>query len=376
MTLSVWHFSRDDFARRVLRNLKIAESLSLFAPRRTGKTRFVQKDLCRLADQDGLQPLYVDLWEVPHDSAQALINAFRRAAHELETEKSATKRSLTQEVSSFRILGIAAELVPFERPEEPDEPLSCMRFWFDRVIARSDRPILLIVDEAQQMALDKDGGGVAAALRSALTSHTDRVRSFFTGSSQHNLSLLLDQANAPFYLFAQRIVLPQLGRDFVDYVADEFEAVATQHTLDRDALEESFIRLGHAPGPFIDMVSAMLMANTPDIGPYEERALLAVRERVEGMIRQQRLGMRELAVAARIAHGLSYTSREALARYKALEGGKRNVAASQVHRAVEKLVALSLVDRGRGHGEAYIASWEFASYVRTHFPIERITGTP
>ena len=118
------------------------------------------------------------------------------------------------------------------------------------------------------------------------------------------------------------------------------------------------------------------MANTPDIGPYEDRALAAVKERVEGMISKQGLGIRELAVAARIAHGLSYTSQEALAHYQALEGGKRKVAASQVHRAVEKLVNLSLVDRGRGHGEAYIASWEFASYIRTLLPHERITGTP
>ena len=373
--LSVWHFSREDFARRVLTQLQIAESLSLFAPRRTGKTRFVVKDLCWLAYQDGFQPLYVDLWEVPHDSAQALINAFRRAAYELETPASATKRTLTQEVLSFRILGVGAELAPIERPEEPDEPLSCMRFWFDRVIAKSEGPILLIVDEAQQMALDTNGAGVAAALRSALTSHANHVRSFFTGSSQHNLSLLLDHASAPFYQFAQRVVLPQLDRAFVDYVADEFEAVATLLKLDRDALYASFIRLGHAPGPFIEMVSAMLMANTPDIGPFEDRALFAVRERVESMIKKHSLGIRELAVAARISHGLSYTSREALARYKALEGGKRNVAASQVHRAVEKLVALSLIDRGRGHGEAYIASWEFANYVKARFPVETISGT-
>lgn len=370
--LNAWHYRRDELAQRVLNNYEITESLSLFAPRRTGKTRFVKNDLCRLASEAGYAPLYVDLWANRHDCAQSLIDALRRASEALTVPDSSLGRSLAQPVTGFRILGLGVDLGPEVRANEPTDSLSKIRYWFDRVISESGHPILLIVDEAQQMAIDRDGVAVASALRAALTAHSDRVRSFFTGSSQHNLSRLLDDASAPFYQYAQRIELPQLGNDFVTYLADRFEQSAPQHSLDRPRLMDAFQRLGHAPGPFVEMMTAMLLENSIDIEPYERRALWAVQERIELVISEYGLGIRELAVAARIAHGLSYTGREARSAIQRLEGTKFPIAATQVHRVVEKLVNLSLVDRGRGHGVVQIASWEFLSYLLAHFPIERV----
>lgn len=51
-----WHFSRQELASQTLPVLSSgpAQALTLFAPRRTGKTEFLLKDLAPLAEESGI----------------------------------------------------------------------------------------------------------------------------------------------------------------------------------------------------------------------------------------------------------------------------------------------------------------------------------
>ena len=61
----LWHFERRDFRRSVLALLNDgpASILTLFAPRRTGKTEFLIKDLAPLAEKAGHRVIYASFWQ-------------------------------------------------------------------------------------------------------------------------------------------------------------------------------------------------------------------------------------------------------------------------------------------------------------------------
>lgn len=61
----IWHCPRPALAKRYLALLQAGPvvSTTIFAPRRTGKTVFLRKDLTPAADAAGFTVAYVDLWQ-------------------------------------------------------------------------------------------------------------------------------------------------------------------------------------------------------------------------------------------------------------------------------------------------------------------------
>ena len=367
MDRSIWHFHRRVFAERVIANYEWTHTQTLFSPRRTGKTQFVMRDLVPAAEARGLTPVYVDMWANRNETAESLVQSLRRAHEQLTAPQSRTMRTLKQPVTSVRVLGTGVSLGPAHEAGEPDNPLSRIAFWLESLLDAISGEILLIVDEAQSMATAPDGGDAAAALRSVLQIHDQTLLAFFTGSSQHNLARLLDDASAPFYQFGQRLNLPRMEREFSDFIGERFEYAAPHLPLDRAALYEALRALDHMPGPFVEMGKNMLMAGDNEIPTFLAAERAAVDDRVEAMIESRKLSLRELAVAARIAHGLPYSSRAALAYCEAIEGTGQKLRGAQAQRCLNKLTDAGLVDRGYGHGEVFIATSAFAEYLRRRY---------
>ena len=80
-----WHFERRDFTAHVLSLLTEgpAGALSLFGPRRTGKTEFLLKDLAPRAQRRGHRVIYASFWQSPLSPLAVLLDA-------LETRPSAS----------------------------------------------------------------------------------------------------------------------------------------------------------------------------------------------------------------------------------------------------------------------------------------------
>lgn len=367
MDRSIWHFQRTRFAEQVIANYEWTNTQTLFSPRRTGKTQFVMRDLVPAAESSGLTPVYVDMWANRNEPAESLVQSLRRAHEQFTVPRSRTMRTLKQPVTGVRVLGTGLSLGPVHESNEPDNPLSKIAFWLESLLGVIDGEILLIVDEAQSMATAPDGGDVAAALRSVLQIHDQAVLAFFTGSSQHNLARLLDDASAPFYQFGQRLNLPRMEREFSDFICERFEHAAPHLSLDRTALYDALCALDHMPGPFVEMVKNMLMAGDNEVSAFLAAERAAVDDRVEAMIESRKLSLRELAVAARIAHGLPYSSRAALDYCETIEGTGQRLLGAQVQRCLNKLINAGLVDRGYGHGEVFIATSAFGEYLRRRF---------
>jgi len=363
-----WHYPRKSFAQLVINNYQAIRALTLYSPRRTGKTAFVLGDLVPSAIAANLTPIYVDLWSNQQNTARAIISMLRRSYVELTVADTRAGRTLQQPVERIQALGFGVTLGELPEPDEPDDDLSRIEYWFHKVLDASGRPVLLIVDEAQQIALDPQGDAVAGALRSVLQTQAHRLLAFFTGSSQHNLAAMFDDARAPFYQFGQQLRLPALERDFTDHVATCFETIATTLELDRDKLFAAFEALDCRPGPFREMTDGLLVANSDDIDAYLEQQKTDDRQRVELMLENRSLSIRETLVAARVAHGCEYASLRARQYYARYENKVKPLNAGLVDRAVKRLCEANIIDRGRGHGALRIASSALADLLRERFP--------
>lgn len=62
--MSSWHYPRLAFANYILDGMKedLLSRVSLFAPRKRGKTQFIKSDVMPLCYKRGILPVYVDFW--------------------------------------------------------------------------------------------------------------------------------------------------------------------------------------------------------------------------------------------------------------------------------------------------------------------------
>lgn len=363
-----WYFSRREFANQLLASYGAIQTHTLYSPRRTGKTYFIHGDLVPAALAANLVPIYIDLWIHKRDVGVAIVNALRRAHTDITRPATRIGRSLAQPVTRVEAFGFGITLADTPDPAEPADKLSRIGYWFNRVVDATDKRVLLIVDEAQQIALDSDGDAVGAALRSLLQMYAGRVWAFFTGSSQHNLALMFDDAKAPFYEFGQRMGMPKLGPEFVEHLADRFEETARHLSLDRVRLIEIYESLDRRPGPIRDLLTVMLRAGSHDIEPYAETMRADEQARAELLLAQRELTPIELHVLARLACGRPYTSMAARRYYATITGAANPVNAGTVARVVSRMSEAGLIDRVGGRGKPRIALASVREYLTSHYP--------
>ena len=81
MTGDLWHFPRGELAERVLGTLAHgpAQALSLFAPRRAGKTEFLVRDLAPHAAAKGHRVIYASFWQAPLSPLAVLLHALEKS---------------------------------------------------------------------------------------------------------------------------------------------------------------------------------------------------------------------------------------------------------------------------------------------------------
>ncbi len=154
-----WHFERRDLATRTLSLLTDgpAHALTMFAPRRTGKTEFLIKDLAPLAEDKGHRVIYASFWQAPLSPLAVLLHAL--------------ELSLKKGKFSDRIRNTALVLAPKLRLSAPipgakveaeidltaldKKPPSELLLYMDDLLerlARKRKATILMLDEVQELA--------------------------------------------------------------------------------------------------------------------------------------------------------------------------------------------------------------------------------
>ncbi len=369
MTRDPWHFQRDELAGQVFTTLAHgpAQALSLFAPRRAGKTEFLVQDLAPHAEANGHRVIYASFWQAPLTPLAVLLHALEKSrergglADRIRTSawRIAPKLKLSASVPGTGT-GAEAEIDLTRLKGEPPTNLLLHLDDLLGLVSKRGTPTILLLDEVQELARSSTSKSLVAALRTGLDKRRDGLKAVFTGSSREGLAAMFSDREAPFFHFATPIDLPALGSGFVDHVVAVFRRTS-KRTLGRDAMLDAFDRLHRNPYFFRLLVQRMLY----DPEHTVDSALEDVRERIATELGYPEawLGLTALQreTARALAEGGSRPySRDFRTALGAAMGGDVPTAA-RVQAALRRLERLGIADAARGVWE--LADPGFAGWI-------------
>lgn len=232
--------------------------LALFAPRRVGKTFFLDQDLAPAARAGGYVPVYADVWLQRASPLDAINHALEEALDDATVPTSAVGKSAKTPVKKLGGLGASVEFgdAPTRRalPAQAELRLDAL---VARLSAAAARPVLLMLDEVQSVAEHPQGQAIIATLRAVLQKHRRKVLGVFTGSSQEALAAMMAASGGPMYQFAQLVNFPSLGDEYLELLAQHFAKVHKGKRLVLADLRRVFDHIGHKPALMKDVVKAM-----------------------------------------------------------------------------------------------------------------------
>ena len=363
-----WHFERTGFSARILTLLTggPAQALTLFAPRRTGKTEFLLKDLAPLAESRGHRVIYASFRQAPLSPLAVLLHALEtslkrgRAGDGIRSAALALapRLSLSGPVSGA---GVKAEI---DLTALEGEPPGDLLLHLDDLLERASRKrkaTILLLDEVQELARARGNAPLVAALRTSLDKRSDRLKAVFTGSSREGLAAMFSARQAPFFHFATPIELPALDAPFVDHVLGAFRKVA-RRTLKRRDMLSAFERL-HA-NPYFFRVLVETLLHDPALGV--EAALAQVRERIAADLGYPNTWLSLTPVQRATAQVLAGgAGRPFSRRFREMAGialGEETPPAARIQAALRRLERLGLADTHTG--DWALVDHEFAAWIR------------
>lgn len=261
--------------------------LFLAAPRRTGKSTFLQADLQPVLESHGAVVVYVDLWaHKARDPADLIAEALARVlvSYQGKLAKAANKAGVTS-------VGLGSWLkIDTARIGKPDG--ATLTDALRGLCEASGKPVALVIDEAQHALSSTAGENAMAALKSARDQLNRpgeiKLMLVMSGSDRDKLLRLVNTSGAPFY--GSGITrMPLLGQGYVDHAA---QLIAAQRPdlgpIDTHTLMQAFELMGQRPQFFAravsDAINPLLAANGEQ--RFEQSVLQAAREQQHNDARQ------------------------------------------------------------------------------------------
>lgn len=231
--------------------------LFLAAPRRTGKSTFLQADLKPALERKNIVVVYVDLWaDQRRDPGVLIADAIARALQpRLGIVARAAKATGLESVNIAGALRIDTTKIGKVDGTTLPDALRALQ-------AAAGAPVALIIDEAQHALTSEAGEAAMAALKSArdqlnLPGHVNLML-VMSGSDRDKLLRLLNTTGAPFY-GSQIQRMPELGPDFIAHVAALIERQRPDlKPIDMATLGEAFQLWGARPQFFMTALDQAL----------------------------------------------------------------------------------------------------------------------
>lgn len=334
--------------------------LFLAAPRRTGKSTFLQADLMPELARRQVVGVYVDLWADQNRDPGALIaEAVGRALIKQLGVVAKTARSAGLE--SINVGGIKIDATKIGKVDG-----TTLADALRALVEAAKNPVALIIDEAQHALTSEAGETAMAALKSARDQLNRpgqvQLMLVMSGSDRDKLLRLVNTNAAPFY-GSQIQRLPELGAEFIAHIA---ELIVRQRPelapVNESILIEAFQHFGQRPQFFMEALGQVLSPLATDTGRFEDAMLAKAQQQLrddEAQMERDYAALKPLEQAV-LWRMLELGTRfrpydaEALQFYKDKTGDKVTVAKAQ--KALESL---------RGHQPSLI--WKSA---RSEYTVE------
>jgi diguanylate cyclase (GGDEF)-like protein len=346
-----WHFPRPALAKSYLEMLTkgAGDPIALQCPRRWGKTTFLLNEMQEAATDAGFLCVYIDVWQNRSDVLGAINYGLQEAIDDLDVPKGTVAKRLKTTVKKVSAGPIALDFGDEPTRRRPDSPHLLVDWLLKSLIRLARKPVMLLFDEIQEVAVSSDAENIVSALRAAITKSKKSVRVIFTGSNQERLHDLFAKSRAALYEGASIIPFPRLGDNFLTFISQQAVRIFRQR-ITEDELREAFERFQYQPRALVDLV--FLFAS----GPRSSFSDI-LNARVEGMLNAEiaqpqfdALTPLQRQIAGRIAVGDDVSSIEARRSYaKALK--RKTVSPGSVNNALKALVQKHVVSKPLGsHG--------------------------
>ena len=315
--------------------------LFLAAPRRTGKSTFLQGDLRPALQAAGVVVVYVDLWaDARRDPGMLIAEAIAR---DLQPQLGLVARTARKAgLDKVKLGGLEVDTSKIGKVDglTLTEALRLLH-------ESAGQPVALIIDEAQHALTSEAGEAAMTALKSARDQlnrpGTVNLMLVMSGSDRDKLLRLVNTAGAPFY-GSQVQRMPPLGPDFIAHVSALIEAQRPDlKPVDQAALQQAFEVFGSRPQFFMAALGQVLSPLAALSGRFEPAMLGAAQEQQaqdEAQMESDYLGLKttEQAVLWRLlAQGSRYRPYDADALRFYRDKAGHPVSAAQAQKALEAL---------------------------------------
>ena len=348
-----WHFARPALVASYLSLLREGpgDPIALQSPRRWGKTTFLQMEVMPAAKAVGYMPVYIDIWQHRDDVLSAINYGLQEAIDDLDVPASRVGKRLSTRVSKLGLGSMSLELGEEPTRKRPDSPFLLVDWLLKSLVRKAKRPILLLLDEIQELAVAKHSESIVSALRSAITKSRQSVRVIFTGSNQDRLHELFARSRAALYEGASIMAFPALDEDFLKFVAGHAHKRFGRRIPLTD-LAIAFERVHRQPRALVDLVFLYVSSDEPSFKAIIEKRMERLLASDQFLALVRKLTPLQLALCQRIAAGQDVSSLDAQQSYaKAL--GKEIVRPSAISRALDSLNALHVVSKRAGERGQY-----------------------
>lgn len=369
-----WHFPRTGLAAQIYSVLTggPAHALSLFAPRRTGKSEFLREDLGPYAHARKHRVISMSFWEAELAPLAVILHALEES-HKKGTILDVMRSTATAFTPKLKLSGSIPGTgtkgeAEIDLTRLTGKPPAELLLYLDDLLGRlanAKRPAILFLDEVQELARDANYRPLIAALRTSLDKRKRSLRAVFTGSSREGLQAMFSASEAPFFHFATPIDLPMFGMDFVKHILATF-ARMSKRKLDRAAALRAFEALHHNPFFFRGLITSMLLNASLDIDTALTRYRAQIARDLKYPELWHKLNAIQRATVAVLAEGaqkpFSQDSRDRI-------GEIADVSApsiAKVQTAIRRLASLGTIDRW--NEQWVIQDPEFAAWLRAIKP--------
>lgn len=261
MKKNYWHFERTTLMNKLVSSfeLELVQNLILFAPRRIGKTEFLEYDLKPMLEANKYKILYFSFFTESDDIVKDFVDYLS-----LHLQKSIFEHFKIKELS-FSWCKVS---IDNWKPESWTivQLLTVLSIQIEK---QGYKKLILMLDEVQELQNTPAGSKFISGLRTGLDKNKDHVGVIFTGSSQDGLRRMFDEKKAPFFHFGMNVNMERFGKEFTDFLADQFFN-RVHAKLDKDKLFEIFNKLDRVTEYIRHLINILLLE--PDLtldGAYE-----------------------------------------------------------------------------------------------------------
>lgn len=221
--------------------------LFLAGPRRVGKSTFLRDELIPEALRRDWVPVYVDLWANRNACPASLIAEAIKAT--IATYKSRVNK-LVKAVNLDKINIMGTFMLDFSKAGLPENMTLADAL---RMLGQlAEKPIVLVIDEAQHALTTASGLNAMFAIKSARDQLNTNLENpslmlVFTGSNRDKLAHLVLKKDQPFF-GSDVTPFPLLGKDYSSAFTDWVNKnLASGNQFTKDSMWKAFKLVGHRP---------------------------------------------------------------------------------------------------------------------------------